>query len=213
MIFFKRLGAQYASFSSRRPYAAAGLSAMVVLGASDFSAQYISQLNEPGTFKLDRRRWCALVLWGTLFYGGPCRYVYTVYDRIWAKGATAALNKSLADTFLNTFFLVIPSFYITTGMIKGQTFEEACGQLKDEWIEAQFGSILFWLPVCFANFYLIPLHSQILAVTGASFVHKTWLSWLSNRDRGQVTRKTVGQLSLPQEAAGIEFSIPGLILS
>lgn len=214
-MLLQRIAAKYASFSSRRPYLTAGLSAMGVLGLSDFTAQYISQLGEPGPFKLDRRRWCALVIWGTLFYGGPCRYIYTVYDRIWATGAKAALNKSLADAFGNTFFLVIPSFYIGTGMMKGQTFNQACQQLQDEWIEAQFGSLLFWLPIGFANFYLIPLHSRILAVTVESFIHKTWLSWLSNRDRQAQQPKASRNVlrSTSVAAPGTEFSTPGLILS
>jgi len=36
------------------------------------------------------------------------------------------------------------------------------------------------------NFRLVPQHSRILAVVAFSFFHKTWLSWLANREERAV---------------------------
>jgi uncharacterized protein involved in cysteine biosynthesis len=36
--------------------------------------------------------------------------------------------------------------------------------------------------VCLLNFLLVPQHSRVVFVAIFSFLHKTWLSWLSNRD-------------------------------
>ena len=54
-------------------------------------------------------------------------------------------------------------------------------ELKREWPEAAFGSAIFWTPVCLLNFLYVPQHSRTVVVALCSFVHKTWMSWLSNR--------------------------------
>mmetsp|Transcript_12094 Transcript_12094/g.23293 ORF Transcript_12094/g.23293 Transcript_12094/m.23293 type:complete len:101 (-) Transcript_12094:187-489(-) len=89
----------------------------------------------------------------------------------------------LIDCYLHTPFLLIPSFYALTGSIKGQTPKEWGRQLRDEWMTASFGSVLYWTPVQIVCFRFVPQHTRIAFVTGMSFFHKAWLSWLSNRKR------------------------------
>ena len=91
--------------------------------------------------------------------------------------------KTFVDVYLHTPFLLLPSFYIITGASKGQSLGESLDLLRREWFTASFGSCLFWTPVCALNFALVPQHSLILVVAVCSFFHKTWLSWLSNRER------------------------------
>lgn len=54
------------------------------------------------------------------------------------------------------------------------------------WFEASFGSALFWTPVQLFMFLYIPQHCKVAYVAAFSFVHKTWLSWLSNRNARSV---------------------------
>jgi hypothetical protein len=58
---------------------------------------------------------------------------------------------------------------------------EEFAHLKSDWFEASFGSALFWTPLVYANFTFVPQHSRIMTVVTASFLHKTWLSWLAHR--------------------------------
>ena len=58
---------------------------------------------------------------------------------------------------------------------------DTLARLRREWRTASFGSALFWTPLCLVNFWLVPQHSRIVVVAIFSFLHKTWLSWLSNR--------------------------------
>jgi len=184
--FFYRVYSAYARTSERSPHKVAAGTACSVLSISDATAQLMSAPSSGAAF--DWERWRALVVWGTLFYGGPCRLLYSYYDRWW--GSKAALRKAAVDVFGNGVFLMVPSFYMTTGILKGETVEEAASQLRTEWVEASTGTCAFWLPTCAVNFALIPPHSRILSITICSFLHKTWLSLLSNASR--VKERQVG---------------------
>lgn len=93
-----------------------------------------------------------------------------------------AIQKMVLDVYLHTPFLLIPSFYLITCMIRGRTLSQTLKQLKEEWFEASFGSALFWTPLCLINFLYVPQHSRVVFVAIFSFLHKTWLSWLSNKN-------------------------------
>ena len=77
--------------------------------------------------------------------------------------------------------LLIPSFYLITKLIMGRSVASTLKQLRREWWTASFGSALFWTPLCLYNFLFVPQHSRVVFVAIFSFIHKTWLSWLSNR--------------------------------
>ena len=68
-----------------------------------------------------------------------------------------------------------------TCRIRGRSLRQTVVQLRREWWTASFGSALFWTPLCLLNFLLVPQHSRVAFVAAFSFLHKTWLSWLSNR--------------------------------
>merc|ERR1719421_770945 len=110
-----------------------------------------------------------------------------MYDRVLGTGKTlrVAMSKMAVDVYIHSPFLLVPNFYLVTGLLKGQTLPEIGTQLRKEWKEASFGTILFWTPLCIMNFKWVPQHSRILTVACGSFVHKLWMSWLSNRRRHQ----------------------------
>lgn len=113
---------------------------------------------------------------------------------------------------MNTPFHLIPSFYIFTGILKqhpnvqvsapvdamalpagsSRTVDPDASvvsivkheieHLKNDWLEASFGSAIFWTPLVYANFKFVPQHSRIMTIVTASFLHKTWLSWLAHRE-------------------------------
>ena len=168
----------YARVSDEHPHKVAAITACCVLGSADATAQLLTQ---PVGDQFDWQRWRALVVWGTLFYGGPCRFLYARYDRWWGSGA--AVRKALVDVFGNGVFLMCPTFYLTTGSLKGQSLGDSVRQFQDEWVQASTGTIAFWLPACTLNFAFVPPHSRILAISALSFLHKTWLSLLSNSKR------------------------------
>ena len=85
--------------------------------------------------------------------------------------------------YIHGAVLLVPNYYLITGVIKGQSLEQIGTQLRAQWSSAAFGMCFFWSPLCATNFLFVPQHSQILFVSVFSFLHKTWMSWLSNRQR------------------------------
>ena len=100
-----------------------------------------------------------------------------------ATPATAAALKVGLDVYVHSPLLLVPSFYMITGTVKGQSLWHSLEQLRSEWLTASFGTAVFWTPLCFLNFRFVPQHSRILVVSIGSFMHKAWLSHLSNRER------------------------------
>ena len=175
----RTLGQNYAALSTAHPLATAAATAGSILCLADLTCQSFLETNST----LDVRRTAALALFGTWHYGFPAKSLYLFYDRLLGVDGTlrTALFKVLLDEYVHTPLLLIPSFYMITGLIRGRSLAEALSQLRREWFVASFGSALFWTPLQLVNFLFVPQHSRIVFIAVFSFLHKTWLSWLSNR--------------------------------
>merc|ERR1712070_465290 len=106
-----------------------------------------------------------------------------IFERWFVSNPTFrhAVTMTILDCAGHTPFVLIPSFYLITKTIKGYTLPQTLTRLKQEFLVASFGSAAYWAPVQLVNFFYVPQHSKILFVSCLSFFHKTWLSWLSNR--------------------------------
>eukprot|EP00808_Paulinella_micropora_P024523 g71496.t1 len=173
------LAQRYRSFSARRPHTVAAFTSSAILSFADISAQMIVHPPSQGE-SFDWNRTLAVGVFGFVYYGGPCKWLYLRYERWFPK---RPLITTLVDVGVHTPFLLLPSFYAITGSIKGSSGSEIVAQFKREWFEASTGSFMFWFPLCAFNFSMVPLQFRILTVSVASFLHKTWLSALSNRER------------------------------
>ena len=181
----QRVGAAYASVSTERPHAVAGLTASGIISSADVTCQLLFQRD--AAKGLDWQRTLSLTAFAAWHYGAPAKYLYLTYDKVlgrtaYSASAAAALKMGF-DVYVHSPLLLVPSFYLITGTVKGQTLAQTLAQLRNEWLEASFGTAVFWTPLCYLNFRLVPQHSRILFVSVGSFLHKTWLSHLSNRAR------------------------------
>ena len=133
----------------------------------------------------DAGRTLALATFGFFHYGVTAKTLYLWYDRVLGKTPTVrnAMTKMVLDVYVHTPLLLIPTFYAITCSLRGRSVDETASQLRREWWDASFGSAVFWTPLCLLNFLYVPQHSRIAAISVGSFVHKTWLSWLSNRHK------------------------------
>jgi len=178
---------RYARFSEAWPHTAAGLTAFYILGTADITAQFLERHYGGRESGWDARRTLALVTFGVYYYGGPCKFLYlrypALFDRIMPTSSKLVkkMSASLVDCCIIAQILLIPSFYLITLSIKGEPLENVWKRYKSDFVEATVGTFCFWFPVMSLNFYFVPQHSQIFVVVSASFVHKCWLSWVSNR--------------------------------
>jgi len=179
----KRVGrqsaAKYAAVSNKRPYLVSSVSATAILTCSDLTCQAVERLISGQQPKpaWDWRRTLSLAVFGCLYYGGPMKFIYLTYDRL----TLGPGKKTIIDVCLHTPFLLIPSYYMMTGPIKGFTLNDSFMNLQAQWFESSTGSVAFWLPMAALNFRFVPPHSRVLVISCFSFIHKAWLSWISNR--------------------------------
>jgi len=128
-----------------------------------------------------------LICFGVYYYGGPCKFFYLHYPKMMeylipkASLPVKKIVSAMIDCGVVTPILLLPSFYLITFPVKGYSFADAWHRYVEDCVEVTIGTFLFWMPICSVNFYFVPQHSQILVITVCSFIHKTWLSWVSNR--------------------------------
>ncbi|CAE7331058.1 mpv17 [Symbiodinium natans] len=194
---------RYAELATRWPHLVSGMTSSAILTSADMFCQGIIQ--QPGPEGLDYRRTAGLASFGLLWYGGPCKWLYLCMDR-WLGAKATFQNvaaKTFVDVFLHTPFGVVPGFYFVTGAFKGDSLAQTREQLKSEWMQASMGSSMFWTPAQIGNFWLVPQHYKIAYISVLSFFHKTWLSFLSNKERYAATLPATPLSSLAVAADGL----------
>lgn len=199
----------YTSLSTRKPFATAAFSSASILTCSDFTAQSLEHYNKLKTghskFIWNYRRTFALATFGFFYYGGPLKAAYMSYERF----IKSVFVKTFLDCVVHTPFVLIPVFYLWTCSLKGKSWEQSKYQLREEWTEAALGSFLFWFPTCVVNFCYVPQHSQVLVIASMSFVHKTWLSWVSNRKNNGMESEETPPMEESTSVMPIPLDSPG----
>ena len=151
-----------------------------ILTISDGTAQYLSsQFIE--NYKFDWRRTLALCTFGTFYYGLIARKIYFIYELTLGPGRP--ILKAFIDCSIHTPFLLLPCFYFMTGIIKGQSVNGIALQLKDEWYTCSTASLAYWVPMMWFNFRYCTPQTRIFFIATMSWIHKSALSWYSNRNR------------------------------
>lgn len=177
---FKGIYQRYYDISTNKPYITAMITGGSILTVSDLTAQWLTS-KFTANYKFDFRRTLALGTFGVFYYGLIARGLYSIYER--AIGPGRPLLKTMVDCGVHTPFLLIPCFYFSTGFIKGQTFSEITSQLKQEWWTSSTASLAYWLPMMWFNFTYCTPQTRILFICILSWMHKSALSWYSNRNR------------------------------
>ena len=142
----QQLPHRYIRLSSTYPYVTASISAGCVLFAADVSAQLLTNT----TSVWDHKRTLSLSIFGFVYYGGPCKALYFLYDKVFSP--KQFMMKAMIDCCVHTPFLLVPCFYYITGILKGDNVDNITSQLRKEWFVASTGSVAFWLPmqlICF----------------------------------------------------------------
>jgi len=181
------IGRNYARFSDAWSHTAAGLTAFYVMGSADITAQFLERRYGGRVGGWNARRTLSVVAFGVFYYGGPCKWFYLRYpaffDRMMPNRSKTIrkMAASFVDCGIVTPSLLLPSFYLITLSIKGEPLNIIWERYKTDCLEVTMGTFVYWFPLVTINFAFIPQHSQILLIVVASFIHKSWLSWVSNR--------------------------------
>ena len=108
-----------------------------------------------------------------MYGGGPAFLIYTkIYPQLLGNRivATAAL-----DVAAHTPLVYFPAFYLVSAAVFGDTLrpESLIKTAYRDWrrnlLEDVQMSFLFWLPAHALNFYFVPLHLRVPAISGIGF--------------------------------------------
>ena len=125
-----RLGRRYAQVSTQHPHSVAAATAGGIITGADLTCQ--STVQWDAVHGIDWQRTAGLALFATWHYGVPAKYLYLMYDRFLGTGPTmrTALSKMFVDVYVHSPFLLVPSFYLITGMCKGQGLATTAEQAR-----------------------------------------------------------------------------------
>ena len=174
---------RYHQISNNKPYLTSMVTGGSILTLSDLTAQCVSS-RFIDDYRFDLRRTLALCTFGTFYYGLVCRKLYFVYGSLFGPGR--AMLKASIECGVHTPFLFIPCFYGITGTIKGQRPTDIYEQLKTEWWTSAPATMAYWYPMMWINFKYCTPETRILFISSMSLIHKSALSWYSNRTRVQL---------------------------
>ena len=120
-------------------------------------------------------------LFGVLYGSGPAFIVYNkLYPRL--LGSDRVMATAALDVAVHTPLIYFPAFYLINTAVFGDSlrprdlFNAAYLDWKNNLIEDVKMSILFWLPAHTLNFYFVPLHLRVPAISGIGFFWAVGLS-------------------------------------
>jgi len=152
-----------------------------------FEAHIDSKKDADKDFELSRN--LAFAAFGGVYIGGVCGRIYSLYPRIaqkmFGKNLTPKLEgvvSSCLDNFLHVPFLYIPSFYMCTGILRGEGIEATVQTLRSSWAETVFSCCAFWIPAQYVIFSKVPAAWRVRAVASGDFVWNVVLSYIAHRE-------------------------------
>ncbi|QDZ21669.1 peroxisomal membrane protein Pmp22 [Chloropicon primus] len=127
--------------------------------------------------------------YGFLFYGPVQHWWYGVLDRRFNN--RTYLPHVVSKVALNQLVLgpiIVLSVFTWNFVLQGKA-NELSVKVKRDFAPSLVNAWKMWIPVAFANFYLIPLKRQVLFMSGCSIVWTGYLSYASNVAQGHKVAK------------------------
>eukprot|EP00933_Yihiella_yeosuensis_P073451 TRINITY_DN82148_c0_g1_i1.p1 TRINITY_DN82148_c0_g1~~TRINITY_DN82148_c0_g1_i1.p1 ORF type:complete len:197 (+),score=8.13 TRINITY_DN82148_c0_g1_i1:77-667(+) len=129
---------------------------------------------------VDSRRLVAYSFWGGAY--APFQH----YFFNWLESATAsygrvtaAILRSVANTCGAVPLTMYPSFYFTTGLIRGKSGTDCAEHMRETFLSVYTSDLVFWIPTECVIFFYVPLRHQVLAMSTANTIWAVILSTLA----------------------------------
>lgn len=119
----------------------------------------------------DWRRSFAFSTFTGFYMGGVCSGIYSLYPRA-AHGllrrTPSAREEGLVSTLLDNLvhvpMLYIPSFYVGTSLLRGESATMGLASLQNNWRDSVLACMTFWLPAQFVIFSMVPVSMRVKCV-------------------------------------------------
>ena len=108
------------------------------------------------------------------------------------EGSSAhALGCSLADN-LHDGTLMIPSYFVSVGLMQGDPLGATLGNLRREWLPSYLAGCSFWIPVMWLNFRVVPAAYRVRVMAVSNTCWSVIIDYLAHRNREGEDTDTVG---------------------
>lgn len=178
-------GGTYSNLLNTRPILTKAITASLIFGLSDFSAQQIEDGGEDGDKK--KKDWTRIItasLVGLLYFGPAAHAWYdTIFKILPGTSLVSTLQKAaLGQLLFGPSFTCV--FFATSLMQAGQfSFSKWFTKIKQDLPGAWAAGLGFWPLVDLVSYSLIPPKWIPLFVNFCSFVWTIYLSMVANRRR------------------------------
>ena len=145
----------------------------------------------------------------TGFYiGGVCTGIFATYPRIASRilkakpGVAPKLEGAIAtalDNFVHVPLMYIPSFYMGTGLLKGEEPEAVVENLRENWTDTVLSCWCFWIPAQFVIFSAVPPVYRVRSVAMGDFIWNVALSYIAHRPSSNTGREMSSGTSMAVE--------------
>ena len=155
-------------------------------GSLGLGADLVCQTLE-GRENFDKRRAAAVSIFTGAYVGGVCSYVYSMYPSLAVRLLQNPCRRqvgvvgSVTDNAVHVPALYIPSYFMTVGLMSGETLEQSVSALKSQWWSTTSTCWCFWIPVMTCNFALVPVTHQVRVVAAANFCWTIALDYFTHQ--------------------------------
>jgi len=159
----------------------------VITGATlGACADVVCQKKVENAESIDWRRLAAMTVFGGSYTGFAVTYIYGSYKFFLpaaAKSSSArqAVGSTMLDNLIHCPLVYTPTFYISTGMMQGQSYEEAKQELVSRYWETTTACWFFWFPATAGNFYLLPPHLIVAVMQIENFAWNIIIDYIAHR--------------------------------
>lgn len=179
----------------RRPLAAGVLSAGTIGVLGDIGAQKMEGSD------IDLQRAMAMLAFTAAYSGGFYTFVFRWYEKVFTTANlgygkflyldTCTWAKVAFDNFVHTPFVYFPSYYMTTGVVKGKSLAEIWENTQETYLTNNAASCCLWVPGTMAIFAVVPIHLRVIANNTVNMCWNSIMSKISNGSNSPNTSPTI----------------------
>ena len=176
-------------------------------GGLGCAGDLICQQAIEGQTSMDWRRLTAVSTFGALYMGGAFYFLCQIFPLVVCavgrqmparfglaqqlqatSSAAHAFGCAIADN-IHDGALMIPLYFLSVGIMQGDSFEKARSNLRAEWLTSYLVGAGFWLPVMSANFALVPAQYRVRYTAAANMAWTVIIDYLAHRSTSKQQAK------------------------
>jgi protein Mpv17 len=196
-MFFRQLFQHYNKLLTTHPLRTNVATGGLLAGVSDIICQTLVEATDDDEQSFSIRRTLSIAAFGAGYNGGICTVIYPLYTRLlpsWFAQTTmrTGLGSTIIDNCIHSPVFYVPTFFITTGMLQGDSLETSVATLTHGYWETMRMTWLMWVPLQSINFSIVPPRMRVLVLSSGCFFYTCGIDYLLEKHRKNGERREAG---------------------